>query len=95
MRKGALHQKGPEFNHRQTIPADVGNLFEKALGQNPGDLPFAIFVDVNLPHQPGRAGLEKTWVKDIQEMLAQRPEASEIAPGGLQSSRRNKLCLAL
>lgn len=82
VRKGALHQKGPPLDRDNTLPADVGNLFEKALGQNPGDKPFAIFIDANLPHQPEKSGLEKTWVRDIQHMLEQRPEPTEVAPAG-------------
>ena len=80
VRKGALHKKGPTFGPDAILPADVGNLFDKALGQNPDDKPFAIFIDVNLPHQSHKSALEKAWVRDIEHMMKQRPEPTESAP---------------
>jgi hypothetical protein len=47
-RPGTLHQPGvlpPE----EKLRADVDRLYKDALGQDPGDGPFAIFIDVNLP----------------------------------------------
>ena len=47
-RPGTLHEPGvlpPEGKLR----ADVDRLYNDALGQDPGDTPFAIFIDVNLP----------------------------------------------
>ena len=47
-RPGTLHEPGvlpPE----EKLRADVDRLYNDALGQDPGDRPFAIFIDVNLP----------------------------------------------
>src|SRR5581483_2205495 len=47
-RPGALHESGvrpPEDKLR----ADVEALYDDALEQDPGDKPFAVFLDVNLP----------------------------------------------
>jgi hypothetical protein len=47
-RSGTLHESGvlpPE----EKLRADVDGLYNDALGQDPGDRPFVIFIDVNLP----------------------------------------------
>ena len=47
-RAGVLHQPG---ERSQFLQADVEKLLGQALAQAPGTHPFAIFIDLNLPHE--------------------------------------------
>jgi nucleoid DNA-binding protein len=47
-RPGVLHQPGTLPTPEQ-LSADVDRLYREALQQDPGNRPFAIFLDVNLP----------------------------------------------
>jgi hypothetical protein len=60
--------------------ADVERLYREALDQNPNDKPFAIFIDVNLPPESGRVGLDKTWVQDVRAMFDKLPTPSPSNP---------------
>jgi hypothetical protein len=45
-RRGVLNQPGTQA---EQMVADIDHLYADALCQNPGDRPFVIFIDVNLP----------------------------------------------
>jgi hypothetical protein len=78
-RPGALHV--PDETSAPPSRADVEALYRQALEQNPKDKPFAIFLDINLPPQPGRVGFEKTWIEDVKMMLNRvLPEPSPLNP---------------
>lgn len=62
-----MHEVGEAADPEQ-LSADVYNLYKEAIEQNPGDRAFAIFIDVNLPHQPTRAGIDKTWTSEVVEI---------------------------
>ncbi len=47
-RPGVLHQSG-NMPAPEQLRADVDRLYREALQQDPGNRPFAIFLDVNLP----------------------------------------------
>lgn len=47
-RPGTLHEPGA-LPPEEKLRADVDRLYNNALGQDPGDRSFAIFIDVNLP----------------------------------------------
>lgn len=78
-RKGALHEEG-ELPDLSTLKADVDRLYKEALGQGPEDKPFAIFIDVNLPHQPEHPEMDKTWIAEIMAMLRQYGESNPSNP---------------
>ena len=78
-RIGTLHEEGAA-PHPSALRADVGDLYRKAVRKNPEDKPFAIFIDINLPQQPERPGLDKTWVADIMAMLEQYANANPDDP---------------
>jgi hypothetical protein len=46
--------------------------YESAAGQNPGNVPFLIFIDVNLPLTPDVPPLEKDWIREAMEMFEHR-----------------------
>ena len=66
-RRGRLHEVG-EATDPEQLSADVYNLYKEAIEQNPDDRSFAIFIDVNLPHQPTRPGMDKTWASEVLEI---------------------------
>lgn len=78
-RAGVLHQPGERVGAEQ-LRADVERLYREALDQNPCDKPFAIFIDVNLPPEPERQGLSKTWMADIKELLDSQRTPRQEAP---------------
>ncbi len=45
-------------------------LFADALRQNPGDRPFAVFIDVNLPPQSPLPDGRPRWALDVEKILA-------------------------
>ena len=62
-RKGALHEEGvllPEHELR----VDVQWLYREALKQDPKDLPFAVFLDLNLPPHTARGEVAK-WQNEV------------------------------
>jgi hypothetical protein len=60
-RRGVLNQPGVQTG---TFAADIDQLFIDAIGQNPNDRPFAIFIDVNVP--PGtKQGKLADWQGEI------------------------------
>jgi hypothetical protein len=68
-RAGALNERGA---FREDAPAEIRRLYESAAGQNPGELPFLIFIDVNLPLTPEVPPLEKPWIKEAMRMFEHR-----------------------
>jgi hypothetical protein len=74
---------------RQVVPsastgrpprADIEGLYRDALEQNPNDKPFAIFLDVNLPPDPNRRGLDKEWIQDLKATLDRFPSPTPVNP---------------
>lgn len=68
-RAGVLNERGA---FREHAPAEIRRLYELAARQNPGDLPFLIFIDVNLPLTPDVPPLEKNWIKEAMQMFEYR-----------------------
>ena len=68
-RAGVLNERGA---FRENAPAEIRRLYESAAGQNPGDLPFLIFIDVNLPLTPDVAPLKKEWIVEAMRMFEHR-----------------------
>jgi hypothetical protein len=70
-RAGVLNRRG-QFD--EDAPAEIKRLYEDAAGQNPGDCPFLIFIDVNLPLTPGVPLMEKKWVKEAMQAFDYRDQ---------------------
>jgi hypothetical protein len=68
-RAGVLNERGA---FREDAPAEIRRLYESAAGQNPGDCPFLIFIDVNLPLTPEVAPMKRAWVLEAMKMFADR-----------------------
>jgi hypothetical protein len=77
-RAGVLHQPGTLDSEAKPAPAKIKDLYEQALGQNPGGIPFLVFVDVNLPLSPGTAPLDKNWVKEAKECFDNRRQEGNL-----------------
>ncbi|MCL4522292.1 MAG: hypothetical protein M1453_04515 [Acidobacteria bacterium] len=62
-RPGALHQPG-DLPPEDELRADVDRLYREALKQDPGRVPFVVFLDVNLPPNTSTAEAAK-WQQEI------------------------------
>lgn len=78
-RKGRLHEAG-EARDSAELTADVYSLYKEATGQNPGNKAFAIFIDINLPHQPTLSGTDKTWASEIEAILTNYAKSNPTDP---------------
>lgn len=63
-RAGAVHEPGPVEPDR-VVRGDIASLVDQALEQNPGSMPFVIFVDLNVPRDPGVPVEERPWFQDV------------------------------
>ncbi|MEK7569942.1 MAG: SEC-C metal-binding domain-containing protein [Patescibacteria group bacterium] len=64
-RHGVIHTPGTA-NLEELMRADVRDKLEEALAQNPGGIPFMIFIDLNAPLTPGMNFPDKPWFEDIK-----------------------------
>jgi hypothetical protein len=71
-RHGVINMDGKP-DTRKFSRADVHSLFNKALKKAPDNMPFLVFVDLNIPASPTIPFMEKQWVKDIKKMLGPAP----------------------
>jgi len=69
-RPGAIHTPGIA-EEEKLLRGDIGRLLREALQQNPGNLPFLVFIDLNSPLTPNLEMQNKPWFKDIREILDQ------------------------
>lgn len=67
VRRGVLHKKG-EFDYAEDARG-IEKLLRKACKQKPAGLPLLVFLDLNLPPEPGVPAPEKSWVNDVKGML--------------------------
>ena len=67
-RPGVLGQPG-EVHEARALRGDVEGLVNDALAQNPGGIPFIVFVDVNVPPVPGIPILERAWFRDVWDLI--------------------------
>lgn len=69
-RFGVLHQLGLLAPIEKLLSARmIKRLFNEALEQNPKDVPFAVFIDVNSPITPDIGIGDKPWVKDVKNLI--------------------------
>ncbi len=69
-RSGVLHETGLLQPFEKLYSARViKRLFREALEQNPKDVPFAVFIDVNTPPTPNISDNDKQWIKDVKSIV--------------------------
>lgn len=69
-RSGVLHQLGFLAPIEKLLSARmIRRLFNDALEQNPKNVPFAVFIDMNAPITPNITMDEKPWVKDVKNLV--------------------------
>jgi len=71
-RTGVLHEKGEFSIDAQPAHARIRGLFQEALEQNPGGVPFMTFIDVNLPLTPQTPPMERAWVQEAMKCFDDR-----------------------
>jgi hypothetical protein len=74
-RAGVLHERGAFADQ---APAEIKRLYESALGQNPRTMPFAVFIDVNLPLRPEAPINDKDWVKEAMQAFDYRGQEERV-----------------
>lgn len=67
-RAGVLHMTGG-FDEERAAKGDVRRHLHEALEQDPGDMPFMIFVDINSPPTPGQQLFDSKWFDDVRNLL--------------------------
>jgi len=72
-REGVIHTPGSVSNPAQLLWGDIQRLYRHAMKQNPGNVPFLIFIDMNSPQTPDITWQDKPWVKDIKKMMNRSP----------------------
>ena len=77
-RAGVLHQPGHFDTEAKAAPAKIKDLYEQALGQCPGGMPFLVFVDVNLPLSPRTATMDKGWVRESMQAFDDRRREGKL-----------------
>ena len=70
-RQGVLNERGA---FREDAPAEIRRLYDQASGQNPGDCPFVIFIDVNFPLTPGVPALQREWAVEAMKVFSDREQ---------------------
>jgi len=67
-RAGVLHEPGPPPK-AIALKGDIKRLLTEALEQNPGGLPFFVFIDLNLPLTPRIPTERKPWFRDLKNIF--------------------------
>lgn len=67
-RPGVLHQPG-DLDLEKAARADVDRLFREALAQAPLDIPFIVFVDLNVPPSGDQILLQTPVLDDLRRMM--------------------------
>lgn len=78
-RKGVIHEKG-ESDEAALVKGDVERLFKDACAQRPDNMPYLIFIDLNVLPTPGIPMDKKSWVEDIKALLARYRDVSPENP---------------
>ncbi len=82
-RPGVLHAVGTAAEP-ETVAANIEGLFVDALRHNPGDRPFAVFIDVNTPPQVALPDGRPRWTLDVEKIVAPyQQNADAVAPFAL------------
>ncbi len=66
-RDGVFHTEG-KFNLERELKSSLTKNYRRALEQNPGDKPFIVFIDVNLPVKQNSGPDEREWVTAVDKM---------------------------
>lgn len=78
-RRGILHEGG-QPDTVALIRGDVNGLFRKACSQATADMPFLIFIDLNVLPTPDVPTNQKPWLNDVGTMLEGYNQVSQESP---------------
>jgi len=75
-RQGALNQGGSVSGPVKNLSKDMRRLFNDALSHNPGDMPFAVFLDTNVPdvHDP------REMLTRLRSLIDKGPPSTRESP---------------
>jgi hypothetical protein len=77
-RPGILEEPPQAHLGRCHASAKIKEHYEEALQQNPGGMPFLVFIDVNLPLTPQISPMEKDWVKEAMKCFEDRRQEGKL-----------------
>ena len=78
-RKGVIHEQG-QSDEAALAKGDVERLFREACAQRPDNMPYLIFLDLNVMPTPGVPMEQKSWMEDIKAMLDKHNNVSPENP---------------
>ena len=78
-RKGVIHEEG-QSDEATLMKGDVERLFKEACAQRPDNMPYLIFLDLNVMPTPGVPMEQKPWIEDIKAMLDKYKDVSPENP---------------
>jgi len=79
-REGVIHVPGKVQTQDELLRGDIQLLYRHALKQNPGNIPFLIFIDLNAPPSPNINWKSKKWFADIIHTMDKQSVYSDINP---------------
>jgi hypothetical protein len=77
-RPGVLQHPGKAQEEGQLAPANIKHHYEEALQQNPGNIPFLVFIDVNAPLTPDTPPLQRPWVREAMACFDDRRQEGKL-----------------
>lgn len=78
-RPGVLDYPG-EIDKPKALRGDMEDLLNDAFRQAPGDCPFMIFVDLNVPPVRGIPLQERAWFQDVRAFMESLEEPTSNKP---------------
>lgn len=78
-RPGVKHSRG-NLCEDPVLEDDARGLLSESLKQNPKNMPFIVFIDINLPLTPQIPLNDKPWIVDIKKMLNKFPTPTREKP---------------
>jgi hypothetical protein len=78
-RQGVLNRPG-QREDLDKMRSQIGTLYNQALSKDTEELPYFIFIDINLPHTPVNNPLNRRWVNDIRKLLDGYPDSNPDNP---------------
>lgn len=78
-RRGVIHEPG-QSDEAALVKGDVARLFREACAQRPDNMPYLIFLDLNVMPTAGVPMEQKPWIEDIKAMLDTYKDVSPENP---------------
>jgi hypothetical protein len=71
-----MNQRGDLLVDAEPAPTRIRRLFQEALEQDPGGMPFLTFIDVNLPLTPKTPPMQRSWVQEAMRCFEEMKQTA-------------------